>query len=476
LLGEKHLGHAATREAPQQHVLAELDSAVGQLVRIVPGVTASLLLAMTAVMAGCTDAVELSITSDRGSGELDAVCVGVADTALHGGHFGRDYELAKVGRLPQTLRVDAGGAASAWSWVRGDRGGVPTARATAPIDFDGNVTLALPRCVTGHAGEPAQVGDAVGPGSARLVASQGQGGAVVVALGAGSAAVVVAEHGALVALPAPALTGTVVDAAAIDVDGDCQDDVVIALAGLPPELWRRDGVAFVDAGPVAALAVADVNADGALDLVVGQADTLAVLANDGAGDFTALPGAIDAGSALVQVSALATGDIDGNGTPDLVVGQSGSGAIAAWSGQPGGGFLAAPGIVPPLPIDVARLYLVDADGDLAPDLEIAASGAPWRLFIDRAGVLEDQSFVRLPQPAPVAGAIAVGGWDTGCEPDAVVATATGSPGLTGQADGTFADDGSIPPASDVVLVDIDDDGALDAVLAGSDGVIWVARR
>jgi len=60
------------------------------------------------------------------------------------------------------------------------------------------------------------------------------------------------------------------------------------------------------------------------------------------------------------VSALATGDIDGNGTPDLVVGQSGSGAIAAWSGQTGGGFLAAPGIVPPLPIDVARLYLVEA--------------------------------------------------------------------------------------------------------------------
>src|SRR5580693_2105804 len=182
------------------------------------GVTASLLLAMAAAMtAGCTDAIELSITSDRGSGELDAVCVGVADTSLRGGHFGRDYELAKVGALPQTLRVDAGGAASAWSWVRGDRGGVPTARATAPIDFDGGVTLALPACVTGHAGEPAQVGDPVGPAAARLVASQGQGGALVVALGAGSAAVIAADDGALVARAAPALTGTVVDAVAIDV-------------------------------------------------------------------------------------------------------------------------------------------------------------------------------------------------------------------------------------------------------------------
>ncbi len=83
--------------------------------------------------------------------------------------------------------------------------------------------------------------------------------------------------------------------------------------------------------------------------------------------------------------------------------------------------------------------------------------------------------MRLPQPPAEASAIAVGGWDSGCEPDAVVASGSGGPALHGQADGTFADDGSIPPAGDVVLVDIDGDGALDAVMATAVGVVWVAR-
>ncbi len=444
---------------------------------------AALLLAVCGAAAGCSDAIELAITTDRPAGALDAVCVGIADVSAHGGHFGRNYELAAVGGLPQTLRVDAGNATAAWSWVRGDRAGVPTPRATAPIAFDGNVTLALPACVTGHAGEPAQVGDAVGPGSARLVASQGQGGARVVALAApasGMSTVIAAVDGALVATPAPALPGPIADAVAIDVDGDCDDDVVIAVAGAPPELWLRDADQFVDAGPIgttafAALAVADVDGDGDLDLVGGAGGTLTVLANDGAGGFSAVPGAIDEVAEVTAVSALALGDLDGNGTPDLIAGQTGSGVLAAWSGQIGGGFLSAPGVVPPVPLDVARLALVDADGDLAPDLEVAVDGAPWRLYIDRDGTLEDQSFVRLPQPAAEASAIAVGGWDSGCEPDVVVASGSGGSGLHGQADGTFADDGVIPPASDVVMVDIDGDGALDAILATDGGVIWVAR-
>jgi hypothetical protein len=437
-------------------------------------------LAATLVcVAGCTSAIELTVTSDRPTGALDAICVGVADNSPRGGHFGSNYLLSRVGGLPQTLRIEPGGASAAWSWVRGDRGGVPSARATAPIAFDRDVTLALPACVTGLGGEPAQVGDAVGPGSARLVASQGQGGARVVALAA-TPAIIAADHGALVASPAPALTGTVVDAVAIDVDGDCDDDVVIALAGAPPELWRREADTFVDAGPIgtiafSALAVADVNGDGNLDLVGGAGGTLTVLANDGAGSFSVVPGAIDANPQVTAVSSLALGDIDGNGTPDLVVGQSGSGVLAAWSGQTGGSFLSAPGVVPPVPLDVARLYLVDATGDFAPDLEVAVAGAPWRLYIDRDGVLEDQSFVRLPQPPADATAIAVGGWDAGCEPDVVLASGSGGSGLHGQADGTFVDDGLIPPASDVVLVDVDGDGALDAVLATEQGVVWVAR-
>jgi hypothetical protein len=75
----------------------------------------------------------------------------------------------------------------------------------------------------------------------------------------------------------------------------------------------------------------------------------------------------------------------------------------------------------------------------------------------------------------MASAIAVGGWDSGCEPDAVVATAAGGPVLRGTADGILAADGMAPPATDVVMADIDDDGDLDALLAGATGVTWLAR-
>jgi hypothetical protein len=174
-----------------------------------------------------------------------------------------------------------------------------------------------------------------------------------------------------------------------------------------------------------------------------------------------------------MVSALATGDLDGDGYADLVVGQAGP-PLAAWLGK-GGRFDASDGVVASIPLDVERLTLADADGDFDPDLAIAIRGAPMRLLVDRDGRLEDQSFVRLPQPAPIARAIAFGGWDAGCEPDAVIAADAGAAALRGEPGGAYAADAVMPAASDVLMVDIDDDGDLDVLLAGPGGVSWLAR-
>ncbi|MGN6104566.1 MAG: FG-GAP-like repeat-containing protein, partial [Kofleriaceae bacterium] len=235
-------------------------------------------IAGAGLLAGCGDAITLEIASDRPVPHgIDAICVGIADDDPAGGQFGRAYRLeGALAALPQTLRVEAGGADSALAWVRGDRGGVPAIRAARSLDFGRDVSLELARCPRGSAGAPAVRGTPVGPANARLVASLGAGGTVIVAIGeSGESAVIDARGGALVATPGPTPPpGVVVAAIPIDLDGDCDDDLIVATSAAPPAIWRRDHHSFVPAGElgttaVAALAAADVDRDGDLDVVTG---------------------------------------------------------------------------------------------------------------------------------------------------------------------------------------------------------------
>jgi hypothetical protein len=106
---------------------------------------------------------------------------------------------------------------------------------------------------------------------------------------------------------------------------------------------------------------------------------------------------------------------------------------------------------------------------------VAVGGGGMKLYSARDGKLEDRSFDRLPQPPPIANAIAIGGWDDGCPPDVVVASDDGAPTLRGQPGGALVVDAPAPAATDVVMVDLDDDGDLDAVFATAEGVRWLAR-
>jgi hypothetical protein len=442
------------------------------------------LILVASALAGCNDAVLVEVQSDRPVPQaIDNICLGVADASPAGGHFGHAYRLeGALASLPQSLRVEPGGATSAFAWVRGDRGGVPAVRAAAATDFGRDVTLALPKCVVGPAAPPAVYGDPVGPANARLAASAGEGGTLVVAVGGGATAIVDARGGNLVANAAPGSpAGNVVAIVAADLDGDCDDDLVIATDGAPPTVWLRELDGFVVGGTIGtgvvdAIATADVDRDGDIDVVTGAGGTLALWRNDGGATFTRDPAALAGGGHVNAISALALGDVDGDGNPDLIVGQHNA-PLAAWLGEPGGtgSFLFSTGAVPPVALDVESLAFADADGDFDPDLAVAVRDAPMRLYIDRDGLLEDQSFIRLPQPAPIAHAVALGGWDDGCEPDAVIAADAGADTLRGQPGGTYATDAAAPPATAVIMADIDDDGDLDALLATAQGVTWLAR-
>src|SRR5206468_11481178 len=127
--------------------------------------------------------------------------------------------------------------------------------------------------------------------------------------------------------PLPAPPGGVVSALALaDLDGDCDFDLVLAIAGAPPQVWRHDGAggfspiagALPDDLRATGLALADFDGDDAPDLVaVGPGAR--VFHGSGSGTFTEVVGALV--PPPDDPTCVATGDLDGDGVPDVVIGQ-----------------------------------------------------------------------------------------------------------------------------------------------------------
>jgi hypothetical protein len=432
------------------------------------------------VVAGCGgDAILVEVDGDLAvGGGVDAICLAVADRDPAGGHFGQTYA---IDELPQSLRVEPGSASEAEAWVIGYRAGVPVARDAAVIDFGGDVTLRLDRCSDNPGDAPQVRGGAVGPGNAVIAPLVGRGGTRAIAIGGGEVVVIDAAGGAPTEASAfAAPPGTTIGVVAFDADGDCDDDVIAIGDGGAPELWFVEGETFTAEGrfgtsAVRAAAAADIDQDGDIDVLTAVGSTLAMYKHDGSGRFSAAPAAITGVGFVGSATSLAFGDLDGDRSVDVVVGQAAA-PLRAFHGAPGGGgaFTGAPGVLVDLPVDARSLRLADADGDGSPDLWVAVAGGPARLYLNRVGTLENQSF-RLPQPTPEVNGFAVAGWDADCAIDAVAAAVAGGQLWRGDGNGALIDDGDAPGSTAAELLDLDDDGDLDLLVATPQGVVWLAR-
>lgn len=313
-----------------------------------------------------------------------------------------------------------------------------------------------------------------------------------------------------------------------DLDLDGSVDVVVANP-LSPMLTVLFGVGdgnfiapqpLLDAGAVVDdLVLADLSNDGALDLVVTDrlGSRVVSFANDGTGELF-FAGQYPAELAPVR---LATGELDGDGVPDLVAlattsasvmfgnglagvipqqqltlptgphapgifdvsldGQldlvtvnQGAGNATCWLNA-GDGVLAAPAVEHDTSATPSSLAMGDIDGDGDLDLVLVHTSADdlGVLLGDGAGALGPETLVDVTDD-PRAVALA----DLDSDGTLDLAVTHGTPGLLqlyrGVGDGTFMAGPSHPMAgpADLYVADLDDDGVLDLVVTRpADGAV-----
>ncbi len=193
---------------------------------------------------------------------------------------------------------------------------------------------------------------------------------------------------------------------AVDVDLEGDLDLVLSLAGDDPDrtpvvlrnngdgTWTAQASPFADVAAIADLRWADIDGDNDPDVaLIDAAGMLRVLDNERAGQYA------DAGPADTPAAALAVADADRDGRLDVVTwGPDGTIARQAWDGSPGGWTSAelVRGAAPPAD-GTARLWWADLDNNGALDVVASSAAGTAAWLVDADGEL-----VSLPGALPAA--------------------------------------------------------------------------
>lgn len=262
-----------------------------------------------------------------------------------------------------------------------------------------------------------------------------------------------------------------------DVDGDGDLDLVSGNIFNSNRLYRNDGSGgFIAAGPVTAdsdntlaLLMADVDGDGDLDLIAGNesgSPNRVYLNDDGMGGSWV--GSDLPGSSTQDTTSLALGDVDGDGDPDLIVGNQA--ATNRLYRNNGSGVFTDAGAVTSDVHTTYALQMTDVDGD--GDLDLIAgngTGAFSRVYLNDDGLGSNWTGSDLPgSNSQSTWSLALGDVDGDGDPDLVLGNYEQTNRLyRNGGSGGFTAAGSIGSQTDITfalsLVDVDGDGALDLI-------------
>ncbi|MBM3978086.1 MAG: VCBS repeat-containing protein [Planctomycetes bacterium] len=315
------------------------------------------------------------------------------------------------------------------------------------------------------------VEDFDGDGQADIAAIGPQGGLF---LGQGGGSIAAAPA----AFPVPTEAGSR-SAVAADLDGDQDVDLCIVIGTAQPRLWLNAGGFFTEvqtatpygAGEQGFSAVGDVNGDGTPDLLVPQTTGSDFLfLNQGPGAWS------NASASLAPVSGTSTTcvglvDVDGDGDLDSVSGGwSGPAVLAKNSGA--GTFNAAAGAFPALTNEANFVASADFDGDGDADVALLrnlSTGPGPEVFLLNNGAVFSVSTGLLSPPSAAPKMLRFLDANNDGDLDVLGAAASATPLFLGNGAGGFLEvPGAIPSSSvHIATADFDGDGDVDVALARS---------